>query len=131
MARFGPGVPAGLDAGAAMTIFAILDDQVDALAQYRHDMAVASAPMAVRCPSCYAARGDHCRSSFGNRVPFHPKRRAAVELLTDDEKVAAVEALRVERHRAATVPPLVLTPQQAVCRATTAAAWDELQAATR
>ncbi len=95
-----------------------------ALDQYRHDVALYTAPLTVACPSCYAVRGQHCKSSFGNRAPFHPRRKATIEGWTDAEKVAAVEQLRVDRHRALTTPT-ALTPQQAMVRAATSAAWND------
>lgn len=99
---------------------------VDALAQYRHDVALYSAPLTVVCPSCRAVRGAHCRSSYGNWAPFHPARKAIVESLPESERVAAVESLRADRHRAQMAPVTPLTTAQQRVRAQTAAAVDAL-----
>ena len=93
--------------------------------------ALMRAPLIVGCKRCHAARGDDCVNSWGRLAPFHMARRLALaELdLSDEQRVAAVTALRVEQRKAQAADVEPLTAQQLAVRAATGAAWDAAGAA--
>lgn len=70
------------------------------LTDYQRMMYIGQAPITEACKTCRKGRGLDCRSKSGYVVPFHVPRIAAVEHLTDDEKIAAFAALQAERDRA-------------------------------
>jgi hypothetical protein len=85
-----------------MTVVPLRNDPAtvpETMTGYQRMMASALAPMTVQCPRCDEPRGMDCRSTGGYTVPFHAPRLAAVDHLTDDERVAAFAALRAEQKR--------------------------------
>lgn len=72
--------------------------RVAAFDLYERTMAVANAPLTVVCRRCRAFRGLFCQSRSGCTTSFHAVRKADVAGLSDDEKVAAVAALRAGRE---------------------------------
>jgi hypothetical protein len=72
----------------------------EVIAHHRRTRYVAEAPRTIACRGCGAARDRDCRSkrNAAYTVPFHAERKTDVARLTDDQKIAAVAALRDEQE---------------------------------